>query len=66
MYAVGDRLGDFQIERIEENQVWLRGPDGLASLAFKNAPPEAGSKTRQATANPPRSAEKSAGTSPTD
>ena len=41
VYGEGDRIGDYQLERIDEAQVWLRGPDGLEHLGFTNTPPEA-------------------------
>jgi hypothetical protein len=32
LYAVGQKIGGYRIERISETEVWLRGSDGLRKV----------------------------------
>jgi hypothetical protein len=39
IYAEGDRIGDYRLEAIESDRVWLEGPTGRESLSFTNHTP---------------------------
>ena len=46
VYAVGDLIEGYRIERIESDRVWFQGPTGRESLGFTNPQPPAAAPTR--------------------